>query len=301
MRAVSTLVLILSSAACASRAPETVASQPATPSARQSQNPAAAPAKPPNAATRLSKREPVERPELNQEFQAERVSGTIALYDTADETLVCSDVKRCKQPHLPASTFKIPNSIVALETGVTSDPEAVLKWDGTTRPVQAWNQDMTLRRAMQVSCLPCFQEIARKIGEEQMATWVKRLEYGNQNLAGGVDRFWIWGALRISPLDQLDFLRRLELGQLPIQASTRETVIDLITLDLADDYLLRGKTGSSSTPAEPETIGWFVGWVERGPRRIFFATALDSFQPGVDVMKVRRQLTERVLRRMGAL
>jgi beta-lactamase class D len=185
--------------------------------------------------TRLTTFAIAERPELGAELTAERVSGTVALFDSTDNVLVCSDKERCRRRYLPASTFKIANSIIGLETGALSDPETLLKWDGTSYSVPEWNQDLTLRRAVQVSCLPCFQGIARDVGEPRMREWLARLEYGNQDVSGGVDRFWVWGGLRISPIEQLDFLRRLDSGKLPIDGRVRDTVIDLITLDVRDD------------------------------------------------------------------
>lgn len=292
----------LSAAACAGSA-----GPPAAPQAQAAPAPAAADA-PPIAqgpatlddSTRLTTLSVSERPELGAELAAEGVEGVIALFDSAERHVVCSDAKRCTTPHLPASTFKIPNSIIAFETGVVSDTEMMLKWDGTQRSVPEWNQDMTLRRAIQVSCVPCYQWIARNIGESRMTEWLGRLEYGNQDISGGIDRFWLVGGLRMTPVEQLDFLRRLDLGRLPIQPATRDNVIELITLDVTDVYVLRGKTGAAMGPEDPENILWFVGWVERDARRVYFATALDRFPPNVD-LKVRRRITERVLTRLGVL
>jgi beta-lactamase class D len=239
-------------------------------------------------------------PEFNQDFAAEHVSGAIALFDAASGVVSCSDEARCRRPQHPASTFKIANSIIALETGVASEPETSLPWDGTERAIEDWNRDHTLRSAIQVSCVPCFQEIARKVGEARMAAWVKQLEYGNADISGAIDTFWLVGGLRISPVQQLEFLRRLDRAELPIQPFVRDMVIDMLTLDVGDDYVLRGKTGSLSPP-EAQLTGWFVGWVERDAQRWYFATLVDGVEPGVDFLKARRRVTERVLRRIGGL
>jgi beta-lactamase class D len=297
--------------ACAT-APTPPAASPAAPHAEAlappSGGPAAAAAPGPVSvtdATRLMELPVQARADLLDVFAEERVSGTIALFDSGTNVLSCSDVERCRRVHVPASTFKIANSIIALETGVVTDPDTVLPWNGTTYTNPDWNQDLTLRAAVRVSCLPCFQGIARKIGEARMREWLARLDYGNQDISGGVDRFWVWGGLRISPIAELDFVRRLDLGKLPIRELTRETVIDLITLDVTEDFVLRGKTGLSGPPDGDELFGWFVGWVERGPRRVYFATALDGYQgegSGLDGVKnARRRVTERVLQRLGLL
>lgn len=243
---------------------------------------------------------PRERAELRQYFEAEGVGGTIALFDTADRALSCSDVARCTKPVLPASTFKIANSMIALETSVVDDAETLLPWDHQAYPVVEWNQDLTLRAGMRVSCVPCFQAIARKVGAERMSEWVKRLDYGNRDISGDVDRFWLSGKLRISPVQQIDFLSRFDGGKLPIQERTADIVRDLITLDVGQNHVLRGKTGISGSPAAL-LLGWFVGWLELGERRVFFATLIDTISPDVDIFPVRRRVTERVLRALDLL
>ncbi len=244
---------------------------------------------------------PAGRPELRAHFQAEQVSGTIALFDSADGSLSCSDVALCSKPTIPASTFKIANSMIALETGVVEDAETVLPWDGKTYPVSEWNQNNTLRSAIRVSCAPCFQAIARKIGPERMKEWVIKLDYGNHDTSGPVDQFWLTGPLRISPLQQIDFLRRFDAGKLPISTRTAETVRDVITLDVGQSHVLRGKTGLNQPPDFPELAAWFVGWLELGERRIFFATLINAHAKDVDVKPTRRRVTERVLRSLQLL
>ena len=166
--------------------------------------PASTTAVPPTTAKAVAP--PVERPEWRKYFSNEHVAGTIAMFDSSDQQLSCSDVTLCQQATIPASTFKIANSMIALETGVVQDSESKLPWDGKYYTVPAWNQDNTLRTAVQVSCVPCFQAIARNAGEARMKEWVEKLDYGNKDISGGVNRFWLWGGLRISPLGQIDFL-----------------------------------------------------------------------------------------------
>jgi len=234
-------------------------------------------------------------------LEAEQVSGAMALFDTRDGKLACSDASRCKKGYIPASTFKIANTIIGLETGVVSDADSPLPWDGKQYANPDWNRDHTLRSAVQVSCVPCFQGIARKVGEAQMKDWVNRLDYGNRDIGGKIDFFWLGGALRISPLEQIDFLRRLDGGKLPIQEHTLDTVRDVLTLDVGPEHVLRGKTGFAAPPEQPTEVGWFVGFVELGERRVFFATVLDGHGPNVDMKPVRRRVTERVLRELGDL
>ena len=240
-------------------------------------------------------------PAAQRAFEAERLSGAMALFDTRDGLLLCSDLERCEKGYVPASTFKIANTIVALETGLVSDAESPLPWDGKDYSNPDWNRDHTLRSAVQVSCLPCFQGIARKVGAARMAEWLKRLDYGNHDSSGQLDFFWLGGALRISPFQQLDFLRRLEGAKLPIQDHTLDVVREVLTLDVGPEHILRGKTGLGGPPEQPSEVGWFVGFVELGERRVFFATVVDGHASDVDIKPVRRRVTQRVLRELGAL
>ncbi len=240
-------------------------------------------------------------PEAAGALEAEHLQGAMALFDSRDGTLRCSDKSRCDRSYLPASTFKIANSIIGLETGILSDAETKLPWDGQEYSNPAWNRDHTLRSAIQVSCVPCFRNIARQVGTSRMADWVTRLDYGNHDISGQPDLFWLKGGLRITPLQQIDFLRRLDGGKLPIQEHTLDVVRDIITLDVTPDYVLRGKTGSAAQPEEPMDVAWFVGWVELGERRVFFATVIDGHAAEVDVLPARRRVTERVLRELGDL
>jgi beta-lactamase class D len=240
-------------------------------------------------------------PELAREFEAEGTRGTIALFDTNDGVLSCSDVERCQQGFPPASTFKIPNSMIALETDVVEGPDSVMKWDGQQYPVAAWNEDLKFRDAFRVSCVPCYQAVARKVGEPVEHEWVEKLDYGNHDTSGGVDKFWLVGGLRITPLQQIDFLRRFDGNKLPISERTADIVRDIMTIDVTETYVLRAKTGAVPLPKGDHDLGWFVGWLEMGERRVFFATLILDYSPSTDMMPLRRKVTERVLKARGLM
>ena len=281
-------------AACSAAAPQPAASQSLNgpSSSRAAPATASAEARTPNV---------VELPALQAYFAEARATGAIALYDSAKGKLECSDLTLCDRAVLPASTFKIPSALIAIEDQVVEDSETLLRWDGQPRSVPEWNQDQTLRAAIRVSCVPCFQRIARSIGPERMQDWVTRFGYGNHDTRGGIDRFWLTGELRISPLQQIDFLRRLEGGKLPVSARTSEIVLDMLALDVGREHVLRGKTGLTRPPESQTLVGWFVGWVELAERRVFFATLIDGVAPDVDVVPLRRRLTEHILHAQGAL
>jgi beta-lactamase class D len=297
MRFWSASVLGFCLAACAGAAPPVVRPQSA---AAPTQGPSATSipgATSPNAVTTG----PKELPELAKELEADRVTGTLAIFDSQDGVLGCSDVKKCQTAVTPASTFKIPHSMIALETGVVEGPDSILPWDHQNYWNDNWNQDLKFRDAFRLSCLPCYRAIARKVGEPREREWLNKLAYGNRETSGGADSFWMDGGLRISPLEQIDFLRRFDGNKLPISDSTADIVRDIMTLDVTEKYVLRGKTGTTGTPEESRMLAWLVGWLEAGERRVFFALLIDGMAPGVDPMQVRRPLIERVLRAKGVM
>lgn len=202
--------------------------------------------------------------------------------------------------HLPASTFKIPNTLIGLNTGVIPDVTFSLPWDGVKRWVKAWNRDHDLASAMKYSVVWFYQEVARRIGEVRMREWVEKLDYGNRDIGGGIDQFWLDGAIRISPRQQVEFLMHLHQNQLPVSPESREIVDQITVLEIGDNHVLRGKTGL--TLEAGNTVGWLIGSVEHQGQRVFFATLLLAEGEQFDrVMPARHELTRAFLHRYGVL
>src|SRR5262245_4653256 len=201
------------------------------------------------------------RPELARAFDDERIQGGIALFDSATGELSASDPELAKRPFHPASTFKVPHAAIALELGVLDNPDSPMPWDGKYSQVEDWNRDHTLRSAMQVSCFPCFQKVARTIGPARMQEWLERLDYGNHDASGAIDTFWMVGNLKVTAVEQLDFLRRLDTQKLPISERTVDIVKDVIALDVGASHVFYGKTGLFGPPESNVEVGWFVGFV----------------------------------------
>lgn len=162
--------------------------------------------------------------------------------------------------YIPASTYKIPNSIIGLETGVIRDTNMVIPWDREVRKRPEWNKDMKLREAFAVSCVPWYQELARRIGQARMDEWLKKLRYGNMNSGGGLDKFWLSGDIRVSHRQQLDFLWRFRNGLLPIGKRTTAIVREIMVRDSSVEWTLYGKTGWGENARW--NVGWFVGLIE---------------------------------------
>ena len=195
-------------------------------------------------------------------------TGTFVGYKVDDYLIIASDKVRSGEGKLPASTFKIPNSLIALETGVVADPDKdVFKWDGVTRSIEAWNKDHTLRSAIAASAVPVYQEIARRIGAERMQKYLDLLDYGNRDIGGGIDQFWLTGNLRIDPMQQVDFVDRLRRGVLPVSKRSQELVRDILPVTKVGDATIRAKSGLLGRRAGKPSLGWMVGWTEKGSRK----------------------------------
>ena len=230
-------------------------------------------------------------------FDSAGVEGSFLLYDANAGTYHAHNLERCRAAFLPASTFKIPNSLIGLETGVIRDADYVIRWDGVRREIEPWNRDHTLRSAIAVSCVPYYQELARRVGGATMKKYVDSLGYGNADISAGIDRFWLsGGSFRITSFEQIDFLRRLQAERLPISGRSMRIVKDIIRLDSADKYVLRGKTGWT----EAQEVGWFVGWVETPKNVYFYACNLKMIGSSPN-LGARRGITERILRSLGAM
>lgn len=215
-------------------------------------------------------------------FAEEGTDGAFAAYLADSNRLVASDEARCGAALLPASTFKIPNSIIALETGVVADPDTdVFKWDGVTRAFPDWNKDHTLRSAIAASAVPVYQEIARRIGDARMQRYVEALDYGNRDIGGGIDRFWLTGDLRISALQQVAFLDRLRRGALPVSARSQKLARDILPEQKVGDAVIRYKTGlvgvddRTASGGTQAIAGRLVGFAAHGARHTVFALDLD--------------------------
>lgn len=236
------------------------------------------------------------------EFREHGVRGTALIYDERADRYLVFDRARAETRFIPASTFKLFNALVALDSGAVKDEYEVLRWDGVKRSFEDWNRDHSLASGMKFSVVWFYQEMARRAGAERMQGWLDRAGYGNRDSGGGIDRFWLDGGLRISAVEQIAFLRRLADGRLPFSPRAQETVRRITTLEADPAYLLHAKTGwALGGAADGKTdLGWIVGWVERDGRRWFFALNLDMPNGGADASR-RLPLARALLARSGAL
>ena len=243
-----------------------------------------------------------DHPEWKGEFADRGVTGTALIYDERADAFEVFDRARAETPMLPASTFKVFNALVALDTGAVKDEYEVIRWDGVKRKFDGWNRDHSLASGMKFSAVWFYQEMARRAGQQRMQEWVDKSGYGNRDIGGGIDQFWLTGRLRISAVQQIEFLRRLAHGTLPFSARAQEAVRRITIVDAAPDYILHGKTGWASKGDNGRSVdlGWYVGWIERDGRRWFYALNIDMPNGNDDTSK-RQLIANALLARTGAL
>ena len=201
---------------------------------------------------------------------------------------------------LPASTFKIYNALIALDCKTVPDENFLIKWDGKKRFLKSWNQDHTLKSAFKVSAVWYYKKIAQKIGQQKMQAALRKLDYGNQDVSAGLDKFWLEGNMKITPLEQAKLLRKLHDEKLPFKKFAMQKVKQMMLLKTCANYKLFGKTGF--TDDADLNIGWFVGWVESQNGTTYFALRL--CQPGkraANFVKSRKEIALELLRIMDAI
>jgi beta-lactamase class D len=219
------------------------------------------------------------RLDLRTVFADNGVVGTFVLYDPEKDTLIEQAPRftvigeRPGTRFVPASTFTIPNSIIALETSVVNDENEIIPYGGTPQPFTQWEKDMSMRQAIALSVVPIFQELARRVGLARYHQWLPRLDFGNGKTGTVVDRFWLDGPLEISATEEARFVGRLARGELDASARSQAIVRDILRLESLNGRVLYGKTGwcFSRTP----NLGWWTGWVEDGSKTRAFSLNID--------------------------
>jgi beta-lactamase class D len=242
----------------------------------------------------------VVRDDLKRLFDEAGTTGTFVLMDLSADRTTLVDPARAAQRFRPASTFKIPNSLIAFDTGAVRDDQEVLPYGGKPQPLKQWEHDMPLPEAIRLSAVPIYQEVARRIGPARMQAYVDAFDYGNRQIGSEIDQFWLRGPLEISALEEARFTSRMALQQLPVQPRTWEMVRRMLRLDPEPqdgDAVIYGKTGWA-TDHKP-AVGWWVGWVEREGHVYAFALNIDM--PTMADANKRIPLAKALMRALGVL
>ncbi|MEG0134743.1 MAG: class D beta-lactamase [Cetobacterium sp.] len=232
-------------------------------------------------------------------FKNEGIKGTFIVYDVQNNEFIGYNEKRGEQYYPPASTFKIFNSLIGLSTGaVKSVDEIFYHYDGSKVFLESWKNDMSLKKAIKISQVPAYKQLARMIGLKNMQENITKLNYGNEKIGNKIDTFWLEGPLEITAIQQTELLAKLATKKLPYPKDLQNSVCEIIELEKGKDWTLYGKTGWATAKLNP-SIGWFVGWVEQNGQIYSFAINMDI--KNSSMLPKREEIAKKSLKILGLL
>lgn len=229
-------------------------------------------------------------------FHDEGVTATLVVASAVKKGRFVYNEERAGQRFSPASTFKIFNTLIALKAELVTSKEAPFRWDGKVRGVEAWNQDQTLASAFKVSCVWCYQKLARRIGLSEYRAELSRLGYGNAQVGEQVDRFWLNGDLLISAQEQIDLLSKIQDYSIAFRREHVDVLRDIMVDERTESHVVYAKSGMTGPQLH---VGWYVGFVEKADQTFIFAMNMKI--DDVAQAPLRKDLTMRSLRALGVL
>ncbi|MBS1628149.1 MAG: class D beta-lactamase [Bacteroidetes bacterium] len=237
---------------------------------------------------------------LQKYFDSNHVTGTFALFDNGSGQFTVYNLPRYKDSaFLPASTFKIVNSLIGLQIGKITNEKMIIKWDGVKRWNEAWNKDLTMEEAFKLSAVPYYQEVARRIGKDTMQFWLDSLHYGNKKIGGAIDSFWLNNSLKVTADEQLGLVKRLYFDQLPFDKRTQSIVKKIMLQENNANYSLSYKTGFGYKE-DGKSLAWIVGWVEENKHPYFFALNIEGAHDA-DLVNMRMTILKGILKQLDFL
>lgn len=246
---------------------------------------------------------------LKKYFDEQHVTGSFGLLDNGQEHFTIYNLSRFKDSaYLPASTFKIVNSLIGLETGVISNERMVIPWDGKIRfypngdTAVGWNKNLTMAEALQASAVPYFQEVARRIGKDTMQRWLDTLGYGSRFgkavIKNNIDTFWLDNSIKVTADEQLGLVKKLYFDQLPFRKQTTQDIVKHLLLQQSNaNYSISYKTGWGFRE-NGNAIGWAIGWIEENRHPYFFALNIEG-PHNLDVNTARSAILNGILKQLG--
>ena len=195
----------------------------------------------------------------------------------------------CRVRITPASTFKVPHALAALDAGVVRGPDEVFSWDGKGDWPPSSRRDHTLASALRNSVVWYFQRIAERLGDEREQDYLKRLAFGNMDSSSGLTSFWIGGSLQVTPEEQQAFWIRLYENRLPIAPAVVAAVKHMlvqpsgVVVNAVGEQrfgepwparvVVSAKTGSA-TDRSGRGVRWLNGHVETNGRAFVFVSCV---------------------------
>lgn len=236
---------------------------------------------------------------LKKYFDEQKSEGCFALFNNGNGQFTIYNLARYRDSaFLPASTFKIINSLIGLQTGKIVNDSMIIQWDGVLRSRPEWNQDLSMHRAFRVSAVPYYQEVARRIGKDTMQFWLDSIAYGTKKITTAIDSFWLDNSLKITPDEQLGVVKRLYFNQLPFFDNYQQMVKNAMLWEDKPTHTLHYKTGlgykEDGTP-----LAWVVGWIEENRHPYFFVLNMETKDGTVNLAEARMTVLRKILTQLN--
>lgn len=204
-----------------------------------------------------------------------KYEGSFVLYDLGNDTWSIYDIKHATLRVAPDSTYKIYDALFGLEEGVITPEDSFIAWNGEKYPFEAWNADQTLQSAMTSSVNWYFQAIDKQLASTDIYNYIQQIGYGNENVSGNLSTYWLESSLKISPVEQVKLLTKLQNNSLGFSSENINAVKDAICLSSSDAGTFYGKTGTGRVDGQ-DVNGWFIGYIETADNTCFFATNIGA-------------------------
>ncbi len=236
--------------------------------------------------------------DLEQILKSYGTEGTVVISSLDNETNYVYNSVRANIRVSPASTFKIANSLIAIDSNILKNQYEKIKWDGEKRFLDSWNKDQNLQSAFKSSCVWFYQKIASKVRENKYKNYLQDFNYGNKKPGRNITTFWLEGGdLKISPMEQIDFLKSVYRRELSVSKKSYEALRNIMLEESTREYKIYSKTGAATKGWKGH--GWYVGYTTTKKGTFFFATNIDI--NGFSDLDKRKQITIEALKKKGLI
>ena len=240
---------------------------------------------------------------LEKYFRDNKVTGSFGMFDNGQGHFTLSNIPQFTDSmYLPASSFKIINSLIGLETGAVQDSSSIIPFDSTRSYREECKGEMNMYNAFRISCPNWYQELADEIGKPAMQKWLDTLGYGQRKerfvIGDNLDTFWLDNSVKVTGDEQLGLVKKLYFDQLPFSKRSQRIVRNMMLWENNSNYQLAYKTGWG-TDENNNQIGWIIGWIEENKHPYFFALQVKSPDPKIDMPAVRLNILKGILAEYG--
>ena len=201
--------------------------------------------------------------------------GSFVLFDSNRDSWIVYDMEHATHRISPDSTYKIYDALWGLEENIITPQNSLLMWNGKNYPFETWNSNQTLQSAMTSSVNWYFQAIDEQLASTNIRNYIQQIGYGNENVSGRLSTYWLESSLKISPVEQVKLLTKLQNNSLGFSSENINAVKDAICLSSSDAGTFYGKTGTGRVDGQ-DVNGWFIGYIETVDNTYFFATNIGA-------------------------